>query len=158
MLPPLFDFVGYYGPVILFTLTFYFLIERTPYLIVFIFGSIANTFLNHLLKTTFREHRPQGQIPFIDHDQLTGAQQYGLPSMHAQASFFALAFLFFSHGPQSALYFMGFICALTLFQRWKFRRHSVKQLVLGSLIGTSFAYILVYTTQYYLYDHKTLRI
>ena len=158
MLPPIFDIIGHYGPVILFTLTFYFLIERTPYLIVFIFGSIANTFLNQMLKSTFREPRPSGQIEFIDHEYLTGIQQYGLPSGHAQASFFALAFLFFSHGPQSAIYIMAFICVLTLFQRWKFRRHSVKQLAAGSLIGTGFAYILVYITQYYLYDHKTIRI
>ena len=154
MLPPVVDFVGYYGPVILFTLTFYFLIERAPYLIVFTFGSIASIFLNHILKSTFREPRPQGQIQFIDHDHLTGVQQYGLPSGHAQAAFFALAFLFFSGGPQSALYLMFFICIMTLFQRWKFRRHTVKQLIIGSLIGTAFAYILVYVTQYYLYGSK----
>jgi membrane-associated phospholipid phosphatase len=148
---PVLDVIGYYGPIILFSMTFYSLIERTPYLLVFTIGSVLNTFLNTLLKTIFREPRPKGQIPFIDHDDLIGAQQYGFPSGHAQASFYSLAFLFFSNGPISVIYFMAVITFLTLYQRWKYRRHSLKQLAFGSLIGGSFAWVLVYLTQYYLY-------
>jgi membrane-associated phospholipid phosphatase len=149
--PPIIDAIGYYGPVILFALTFFYLIKRSPYLIVFTIGSIANTFLNRALKTAWREPRPSGQIDFIDHNYLTGPQKFGLPSGHAQASFFALAFLFFSNGPQAVVYTMAFLCALTLYQRWKYRRHTIKQLALGSLIGALFAYALVYLTEFSLY-------
>ena len=149
----IFDYIGHYGPVILFGLTFYCLLHRIPYIIVFVFGSILNTFLNEFLKTFFREQRPKGQIEFIDHDRLIGAHYYGLPSGHAQASFFALAFLFFAKGPIAFLYFMSFICILTLYQRWKYRRHSIKQLLVGAIVGTSFAWVLVYLTQYYLYGY-----
>jgi membrane-associated phospholipid phosphatase len=103
----------------------------------------------------FKEPRPRGQIPFIDHDQLTGSEQYGFPSGHAQVCFFALAFLFFANGPLAVLYIIVFLCFLTLYQRWKYRRHSVKQLVFGALFGTLFAYITVYTTYYYLHGRKT---
>jgi membrane-associated phospholipid phosphatase len=146
-LPSIVDIVGHYGPVLLFTITFYCLIERTPYLIAFSLGSILNIFLNKFLKTFVKEPRPRGQIPFIDHDHLIGSEQYGFPSGHAQASFFALAFLFFANGPISVIYAMSFVCLLTLYQRWKYRRHTVKQLVFGSLFGTMFAYIVVMFTQ-----------
>lgn len=149
--PPIIDIIGYYGPVILFALTFYYLLKRPTYLIIFTIGSIANTFLNRALKSAWREPRPRGQIEFIDHKYLTGPEQYGLPSGHAQASFFALAFLFFSNGPQAVLYTMSLLCAVTLYQRWVYRRHTIKQLALGSLIGTLFAYILVFLTEFSLY-------
>lgn len=149
--PPIIDIIGYYGPVILFALTFYYLIKRPPYLMMFTIGSIANTLLNRVLKTTWREPRPRGQITFIDNNNLIGPEQYGLPSGHAQASFFALAFLFFSNGPQAVLYVMTLLCVITLYQRWKYRRHTVKQLALGSLIGTLFAYTLVFLTEFSLY-------
>ena len=149
--PPIIDIIGYYGPVILFALTFYYLIKRPPYLMMFTIGSIASTLLNRVLKSTWREPRPRGQITFIDNNNLTGAEQYGLPSGHAQASFFALAFLFFSNGPQAVLYVMTLLCVITLYQRWKYRRHTVKQLALGSLIGTLFAYALVFLTEFSLY-------
>jgi membrane-associated phospholipid phosphatase len=149
--PPIIDIIGYYGPVILFALTFYYLIKRPPYLMMFTIGSIANTLLNRVLKTTWREPRPRGQITFIDNNNLIGPEQYGLPSGHAQASFFAVAFLFFSNGPQAVLYVMTLLCVITLYQRWKYRRHTIKQLALGSLIGTLFAYALVFLTEFSLY-------
>lgn len=154
-IPIIFDYIGHYGPVILFTLTFYCLLHRIPYLFVFTLGSIANTFLNEFLKKLFREDRPKNQIEFIDDKNLTGAHYYGLPSGHAQASFFALAFLFFANGPAAFIYFMSFICALTLYQRWKYRRHSMKQLLLGAVVGTGVAWILVYLTKYYLHGYKS---
>ena len=147
------DEIGYYGPVILFSMTFYYFLKRTPYLFVFTIGSIANSFLNKVLKTTFKEARPRGQLPFMD-EELTGTEQYGLPSGHAQSSLFSLAFLFFANGPSAVLYTMSFICFLTLYQRWKYRRHNIKQLIIGAIIGISFAYVLVYCTQYYLYNNK----
>ena len=154
-LPSIIDIIGYYGPIVLFVLTFFYLIKRTPYLIVFTFGSIANALLNRGLKSIWREPRPKGQIPFIDHEHLTGTEQYGLPSGHAQTSFFALAFLFFSRTPhtQSVLYTMSLLCAMTIYQRWKYRRHSIKQLIIGSLIGTVFAYFLVYVTEFSIYSN-----
>jgi membrane-associated phospholipid phosphatase len=148
------DFIGYYGPIIMFSITFYFLLNRIPYLVVFIFGSIANTILNKVLKNVFREPRPKGQLPFIDQDHLIGVEQYGLPSGHAQSVFFSLAFLFFANGPQAVLYCMVLLSFLTLYQRWKYRRHSVKQLAVGSLTGIIFSYFLIYSTQYYLYNNK----
>jgi membrane-associated phospholipid phosphatase len=148
------DYIGYYGPVILFAATFYCLLQRLPYLIAFTCGSVINTFLNEFLKNIFREPRPPNQIEFIDHDKLTGTHFYGLPSGHAQASAFALAFLALSNGPPTVIYFATGIFVITLYQRWKYHRHSIKQLVAGSLVGVSFAWLIHYLTQYILYGYK----
>jgi len=155
---PVLDIIGYYGPVILFGITFYCLIERTPYLLVFTLGSILNSFLNTILKAIFRESRPKGQIPFLEHENLIHVQQYGFPSGHAQSAFFSLAFLFFANGPVAVIYCMSFLAIITLYQRWKYRRHDVKQLVYGSLIGASFAYLLVFMTKTYLYKTNSFMI
>lgn len=141
----LLDKIGYYGPVILFAITFYFLLNRLPYLYLFTFGSIANTLLNHVLKSVFRELRPQGHI---GNEQFHGSNFYGLPSGHAQSCFFSLAFFYLIRGQSNVLYLMVFISALTLYQRWKYRCHSIKQLIYGVFIGIFFAWFIIYMYQY----------
>ena len=148
------DYIGYYGPVILFATTFYCLLQRTPYLIAFTGGSVINTFTNEVLKNIFREPRPPNQIAFMDDENLTGTHFYGLPSGHAQASAFALVFLLLANGPQAVLYFMTGIFIITLYQRWKYHRHSIKQLAAGSIFGAAMAWIIHYFTQYALYGYK----
>lgn len=149
-----FDYIGYYGPVILFAATFYCLLQRSPYLIAFTAGSVINTYLNGFLKQLFREPRPPNQIVFIDDEKLSGAHYYGLPSGHAQASAFALVFLFLVKGPPMIQYFMTGIFIITLFQRWKYNRHSIKQLAFGSMVGAFNAWIIHYLIQLHLYGYK----
>jgi len=141
----LFDRIGYYGPVILFATTFYYLLNRLPYLYLFVFGSITNTLLNHTLKSIFKELRPSGKLGY---EQFHGSNYYGLPSGHAQSCFFSLAFLYLVRGPALVLYFMGFITCLTLYQRWKNRYHTAKQLLYGGIFGICFAWFAIYMYQY----------
>lgn len=150
----IFDYIGHYGPLILFIITIYSLLHRNIYLFVFLFGSIANLLLNIFFKNIFREPRPNNPIEFIDSHELTGNNYYGLPSGHAQSSLFSLAFLYFANGSIPALYIMGCITLLTLYQRWKYKRHTIKQLIVGSFIGTLFAWILLFITKKYLYNYK----
>jgi membrane-associated phospholipid phosphatase len=143
------DTIGYYGPVILFATTFYFLIKRTPYLIVFTLGSIVNTLLNKMIKVITREPRPKNQIPFLENeDHSNEIEQYGFPSGYAQSVFFSLTFLAMTQKSQTIIYFMTMLCTITIYQRYKYRRHTIKQLVAGSIIGTLFSYVLVYSLEY----------
>jgi len=139
------DTVGYYGPVILFAMTFYFLLNQLPYLYLFTFGFIANTLLNHILKSVFRELRPTAPI---GNEKFYGSNFYGLPSGHAQSCFFSTAFFYLIKGPRTILYLMIFMCVLTLYQRWKYRYHSIKQLLYGTFIGIFFAWFIIYMYQY----------
>jgi membrane-associated phospholipid phosphatase len=142
----IFDYIGFHGPIILSAITFLYLLKRPYYLMSFIIGSTINANLNFVLKDIFREPRPTKRILF-NNEKLSGSQVYGFPSGHAQIVSFAIAFLYFANGPYSILYFMTFILFLTLYQRWKYRLHSIKQLVFGVIFGGFFAWTTIYFTK-----------
>jgi|LauGreSBDMM110SN_4_FD.fasta_scaffold12884_2 membrane-associated phospholipid phosphatase len=140
------DYIGVYGPVLTTALTFVTLLNRYYYLIAFIGGTIVNVYMNGVLKDYFREPRPPGQIPF-NNETLKGIHVYGFPSGHSQIASFAFAFLYWANGPPAVLYSMFFIWFLTLYQRWKYRRHTIKQLFFGAVFGVFVAWFSVYFTK-----------
>jgi membrane-associated phospholipid phosphatase len=142
----LFDYIGYYGPLILTAISGFSLMNRFHYFVSFTIGTIANACLNGILKDVFREPRPSRQIPF-NGEKPSGIHVYGFPSGHAQITAFATAFLYLAKGPPATVYLMTFIFFLTLYQRWKYRLHSVKQLVFGTLFGVGFAWTTFYFTK-----------
>jgi membrane-associated phospholipid phosphatase len=153
------DYIGHYGPCILFLITFYYLFDRNIYLFVFLFGSLVNYWINIVLKTVFREPRPANPLVFIDSNDLIGNNYYGLPSGHAQSVFFSLIFFYKVSQPSSCstiftLYIMSCITMITLYQRWKYRRHTIKQLIIGAIIGSLFALTLIFITKTYLHKYK----
>lgn len=154
MLPKIFDYIGHYGPIITFMTTFYYLLDKKLYLLVFIFGSITNIALNEILKLSIREPRPEGQIHFLDSNQLTGPHLYGMPSTHTQTCFFSLVYLYLVRGYPYVLLLSLFISGLTFYQRWKYNRHTIQQLFVGTLIGGSYAWILIYLLQHYYFHYK----
>jgi len=154
MLPILFDYIGYYGPLITFCITFYYLLDKRTYLLVFIIGSITNMGLNEVLKLAIREPRPEGQIQFIDSNQLHGPHLYGMPSAHTQTCFFSVIYLYLVRGYTYVFLLSLFISSLTFYQRWKYNRHTIKQLAIGSLIGGFYAWVLIYFTQLYYLNYK----
>ena len=145
------DSIGHYGPAILFVITSYSLFERHIYLFVFVVGFILNSFMNLFLKQLFREPRPKDPLPFIDSNNLIGNNYYGLPSGHAQSVFFSLTFLYLTNNSIFMLYIMSCITVITIYQRWKYRRHTIKQLIIGSFVGSLFAWIIIYITKMYLH-------
>jgi len=163
------DYIGFYGPIITFITTFYYLLNQqsfiyTPflttifkninqniYLLLFILGSITNISINEILKNTIQEPRPIGQKYFIDSNELTGPHLYGMPSAHTQSCFFALTYIYLLRGPTYSILFMLFISLLTFYQRWKYNRHTILQLLIGSIIGSLYAWCIITITQYYLY-------
>jgi len=142
----IFDYIGYHGPLILTAMTSISLWTRYQYLLSFAVGSILNMYLNRVLKDIFREPRPSRRIPFND-ETPSGIHVYGFPSGHAQITAFATAFLYLAKGPPVTVYLMSFILFLTMYQRWKYRLHSVKQLFFGALFGGGFAWLTIYFTK-----------
>ena len=146
-----FDHVGYHGPTILFASTTYLIWERKPYLIMYILGMILNMVLNGSLKMWIRQPRPKHQIDFMDNETLTGVNRYGMPSGHAQMSFFSIVYLLCMKRP-TQLYMLVFIVigCLTLYQRVKFGRHTIEQVVIGTIIGSIFSYMVYRFTKRHL--------
>ena len=156
----IFDYIGHYGPPILFLVTFYYLFDIHLYVFVFLFGSIINCWINMLLKEIFREPRPPNPLVFIDSNDLIGNNYYGLPSGHAQSVFFSLTFFYKVLHPVSnsttmfIFYIMSCITVITLYQRWKYKRHTIKQLIVGATIGCFFAWTLIFIAKRYLHKYK----
>ena len=72
---------------------------------------------------------------------------YGMPSAHAQSVFMSLTFLYLVK--ESPAWLLGelFIAGLTVYQRWKYNRHTLEQLGVGALLGSLVAYVGYYTVK-----------
>jgi dolichyldiphosphatase len=144
------DYIGFIGPIITTIITAISLFEKPPYLFSFIFGSLLNNSLNELLKVWIKEPRPKNPSNYIDNTNITGPHKYGMPSGHAQITAFTTIFLILTKGPLTWILLSIFIYFLTIYQRWSFRRHTLEQLFIGTIIGGLFGYIIFWITKWYL--------
>jgi membrane-associated phospholipid phosphatase len=104
---------------------------------------IANTLINNVLKDIIREDRPTGQIYLNEHDVIpnTGINKYGMPSGHAQSTGYSITFSYLVVQSPSLLIISVFIGSLTIYQRFKYRRHTIIQLIVGLAIGSLIAIV-----------------
>jgi len=141
------DSIGFYAPYILLFLTSYFIWNRKVYLLGYLVFFFINIFLNKLLKLTFREPRPDNyQIYDNSFEKTTNEEVFGMPSGHAQSVAFSITFLYLLTKSRLLFIITTFIGALCIYQRWKYRRHTINQLAIGTLVGSSFggmAYYLI---------------
>jgi membrane-associated phospholipid phosphatase len=145
----IFDKIGFFGPLILFSIGIYNLLDQKIYLVSYLVFFITNTLVNKILKTLIQQERPRNGKSIMD-EQYKGTEIYGMPSGHAQSSFYSLSFLYFVKGSPEWLILELFIASLTVFQRWKYRQHTPEQLFTGSIVGIGFAYFSYWTTKHYL--------
>jgi membrane-associated phospholipid phosphatase len=144
--------LGSYGPILLIILSWYSLWEHKNLFFYFNVGLFANSILNLILKGIIQEPRPmfdskkiklmtthasgyffQNGIPF---------DIYGMPSGHAQASFFITVFIYLSLKHTNLLYLCILFSLLISYQRVKFNFHSISQVIVGGIIGSGFAFII----------------
>lgn len=152
----LFDFVGFWAPLILFSLSLIHLWDTSFYLYLYILLFFTNTLFNRILKLIFRQKRPENGKSFVGEDY-QGAEMYGMPSGHAQSVFYSTTFLFLVKQSVWWLILELGISATSLVQRWKYNRHTVAQLVVGSIVGTIFASIGYVFARYWVYDDYSWR-
>jgi len=148
------DTVGQNGPILTLFITSANLISQKKYLISFLICVFINHFLNGILKSTIREPRPGQPKPNdsekINLDLVGNIEKYGMPSYHAQSVFFSTTFLYLVQKNPAVLFFEFIICIITLHQRFKYKMHDVRQLVVGSFIGIGFAALCFTLTNQYL--------
>jgi len=138
---------GYHGPnillvLILLTFAWQDLTMPFPYMAVLAW-QILSHLLNVTIKNILRAPRPDSykEDPhFADlkptiKNFLTIHRQFGMPSGHAQATVSELTFIALYFKQPLLTAFALLQTALTLWQRYQTRRHSVKQLAAGSMIG-----------------------
>ena len=147
MIFDLIDAIGYRGPILLFFMTILSIRKQEFYLYTYIIFYFVNELLKNVLKTIIKQKRPYGnniyeETPYGKYDI------HGMPSGHAQSSFFSLAFSHCVTGSYYLFIIELFICFTVLYQRWNKKRHSLEQLGIGSLIGSLFAIFVYYSVDY----------
>lgn len=149
------DTVGFYGPWIAAICIIVALLKRPVFVVLYVVFFWLNQLLNQLLKLTFREERPSNPIPFSQRERYKGAHFYGMPSGHAESVGFSFVFLLLLEGYRSWwVYIIGAIAMVTCIQRWKYRRHTIEQIIAGLFFGGTFAWIVLYVFD----DYRILRV
>ena len=151
-----FDYIGYFGPKILFFATLYLLFPNKMMLAIYIAGFFINLWLNVGLKMVFLEPRPASTSHSFKYDlsekytnvKELSAHAYGMPSGHAQTVFYSVAYIHYALHNMTTTIIYTLIALNTLRQRVEYKNHSIKQVICGSIVGLIFGYFV-----YALYYH-----
>jgi len=144
------DQIGFYGPLIIALINIIFLWFRNIYLISYVLNFGVNTLANIAMKNIIQSPRPTGQI-FINKHDLTN--DYGMPSGHAQSIGYSITFMYLVVYSPTILYISAFIGAITVYQRYIYKRHTTFQLISGLIIG-SIVGMVSYTITHILVTNK----
>ena len=130
--------LGFWGPYLLIISTSYALIiYNESYLKIYLFFTVVGSILNSIIKSLIKQPRPKRQRFLYDfeHRQQTHGQEYGMPSGHAQSSFYSLFTVLFMIPNMYITITSILIACNTCFQRWVYRNHTITQIIMGSICG-----------------------
>lgn len=148
--------LGEYSPVILIIPTLTLLYNKPTLYYYYIFGLVINSMLNITLKLLIKEPRPRpsSSSPHLKNANATKNENtetsltfsnlahfdnYGMPSGHAQIVFFSTIYIWlaFKNIKISLVYLC--ISLITLYQRVKYNKHTISQVIVGMFIGSLMA-------------------
>ncbi len=143
---------GEYGPVILILLSWYLLWDNHNLFFYYTIGIFTNAILNSILKGIIQEPRPiydekkirlltthgkhyffQNGIPF---------DMFGMPSGHSQTAAFSTVYIYLALKKINLLYIYVPLTILTFYQRVQLQFHSISQVIVGGIVGSSFANLI----------------
>ena len=142
----IFDYIGFFGPIIVIIISITKLWNQHQYLLGYVVFKIINSISNSVLKSLIREARPNGGRSIIN-EKYTGSNIYGMPSSHTQTVAYSTIYLYLVKRSPMFLILESFILALTFYQRWKYKRHTIDQLFIGTGIGALMGYFGFYMTK-----------
>jgi|LauGreDrversion4_2_1035121.scaffolds.fasta_scaffold105780_2 membrane-associated phospholipid phosphatase len=147
MKPSYIDLIGYYGPIILTVSSLFLLYSKKTYLVIYIIGFVLNIVVNNILKQIIKQPRPKGDFDIFDPSKKHNyghnpIQVYGMPSGHSQMVLYSTTFIYLvlKNIPLTLLYLL--ISLNTIFQRVRYKNHTVMQVIVGSLVGALVAYFV----------------
>lgn len=137
------DSIGFFGPQILFIISLISLWKQQVYLYGYLVFLLINKIINNVLKRIIQQPRPNNgrNIMKIEEDFYNGTEKYGMPSGHIQSCFYSLTYLYLVKQIPTITILELFITSLTFYQRWKYNRHTIQQLCVGSVVGIVFGYL-----------------
>jgi len=140
------DLIGYYGPIILGILTLFLLYSTKTYLIFYVVGFLLNIVVNNILKQIIKQPRPKGDLDIFDPSKKHNyshnpVQIYGMPSGHSQMVLFSTTYIYLVLKNIPLTLFYVLLTLNTIFQRIRYKNHTVMQVIVGSLVGALVAYV-----------------
>ena len=150
----IFNYVGGYGPLILFFITVKLLWNTSNLLAYYIYGFFLDMILNTVLKAIFKQPRPL-EDPELFKLALKNENRFkfkdgfpydifGMPSGHAESIFYSSIFIYLSLKNIKILIGYILFSLLVLYHRIYFNHHTFIQILLGSIVGITFACLMYY--------------
>ena len=135
--------IGYFNEHIVFLITISLLIKQYVYLFFYIIFFLLTTKLNKFLKKYFHEYRPNNPIKFLNSENFS-KKIYGMPSNHTTLVFFSIVYLYLIiHKIFPWILLLIIISILTIYERYIFHNHTLKQLFVGAFLGSFIAYLSI---------------
>ena len=136
------DQIGYYGPNINLSINLIALLDQPKYFGAFIVFYCFQYYIIGMMKEVLREPRPKGYADKKNEDygKYEGIAFYGMPSGHSSNVWFCTIFLWLVKKSPYLLILELFVCFNTMFQRWSYKKHSIEQISIGTLVGASIAW------------------
>jgi membrane-associated phospholipid phosphatase len=148
------DTIGYFGPQILAITTFVLLFKKKMLLQFYLVGYIINILLNIVLKGLIKQSRPSEDKHmfniWLNNGMKTDRHWYdrfGMPSGHAENVFYSTVFIYFASVNSNWLIFYLLISLNTIYQRVKYKNHTVLQVIVGSIVGSMMGWLVYYFSQ-----------
>lgn len=155
------DYLGKMAPVILFIISIFLLQNKMKYLQIYIIGSILNNVLNAILKYAIKEPRPSKDSRILEiaiaNEKFVSFDKYGMPSGHAQNCGFNLAFITLVLNNSFITGFYLVISFISLYQRYKYSKHTILQLIIGFMLGLGFGYMIYHVGNKWIKGNLTMK-
>ena len=153
LLKKCFFYIGDAGPYFLILSNVYLLWNKKTLLIFYLIGYFFNSVINIILKGIFKQPRPSEDKRLFNIALKNGKNFlfkngipydfFGMPSGHAQCVFYSTFYILFALKNYKLFILYLLFSLLVLYQRVYFGYHSLLQVIIGSIIGSIFAYVLV---------------
>lgn len=154
MLSELFNKIGAFGPITLIFPSMYMLRNKNNLFFYYTVGVFIDNILNLILKGLFQQPRPTIDQKSFDLSFKHGKRFlfkdgmpydiFGMPSGHAQSSFFSTVFIHFALRKKNITYVYLAISLLTMLQRVMYNHHTVLQVIVGAVVGSIVGYLFYY--------------
>jgi membrane-associated phospholipid phosphatase len=146
MIESILDRLGFYSPYILFFLSLIVIKKRNVFFYYYVGGFLLNYVLNVTLKGFLKHPRPDSNVELLNIMRQDGRpvhpQMYGMPSGHAQESFYSLLFVYElllkgTTQKENKYWIIVFalLCIITVFQRVMTKKHTIMQIGVGMIVG-----------------------
>jgi dolichyldiphosphatase len=149
MYATIFKSVGDNGPYIMILASFVLLFSKPRMLFYFIVGIFLSFIVNMILKGIIKQPRPEFNTKAVNialHTNtiryILGYDIYGMPSGHAQTSFFITTFIYLVTRNLWVAFVFLLLSLIVMCQRVVYNEHTILQVFVGAIVGILFGFFV----------------